>query len=288
VKLRERFNNLFATPKIAQLTTDTTCLVPTGYRGSPHDAANENPSRSVLCFPLSPKREFNPWDRKKILEKVRAPRSEPRPPPANEIARSASTPSAPVSSHSPNQRRSGTRPPPALHGLGKQPRRLRRRRRHDFLGTPALPRRDFFSEAESFDALVSSPSPAHRSSSLFDKRDRRRLRFPARPASPMASAPTRRTAPSSTRHSPVDSSGKPATRTISAVDMIHLFRRKRPGQLRAISPFRAAHQLRDRRHGPRRRDHAKRETAQRARHQGHEERRRSRQAKASAAGSRKS
>jgi lambda family portal protein len=225
-------------PKILTASTDASTAL--GYAGGyGYDATRDSPARSAICFPLNPKREFNSRDRKVVLEKIRSleanlgliPRMKgqvgkysvgrgifPIPTTKDEDWNEAA---AELFDDWANNRSVCD----AAAG-------------RTFWKIQRYCAETFFSEAEAFAVMVSSSVAGAPQLQLFDASEiGGGWGIPQRPGFLDGIRANAQHRALEYEVVTADAMGKPTTQIVSALDMIHVFEPKRPGQLRPISPF---------------------------------------------------
>lgn len=218
---------------------DSSCTTTAPYfRGSHYDAANDSSARSILCFPTQPKREFNPWDRKRILEKVRSLEAN-----LGLIPRMKGQ----VGKYSVGR---GIFPIPTtkdeewnelaadlFDDWGNNRSVCDTSAGRTFWKIQRYCAETFFAENEAFVALVSSSYAGAPQLQLFDAGEIGGGYFNSTAGFVDGVRANAQNRPIEYEVLTVDANGKPTSVPISAADMIHVFEPKRPGQLRPISPF---------------------------------------------------
>lgn len=238
MKLLDRFRSFLSapTPAIAALSSETAL----GYAGGfGYDAARNSPARSALCFPLTAKREFNSRDRRVILEKIRSLEAN-----LGLIPRMKGQ----VGKYSVGR---GIFPiPQTNHPEWNEAAALgfddwgNNRFVCDAAGAMTIWERqrfhaeNYFSEGETFDVMISSSQAGAPQLQLFDVGEiGGGYSTQARPGFIDGVRANAQNRPLEYEVVTAGPNGQPATQIVSATDMIHLVKRKRVNQLRAISPF---------------------------------------------------
>jgi capsid protein len=209
------------------------------FRGSHYDAANQSPARSALCFPLTARREFNSRDRRVILEKIRSleanlgliPRMKgqvgkyavgrgifPIPMTTDEAWNEAA---AELFDDWANNRF-------VCDAAGAM----------TFWERQRFHAENYFSEGETFDVMISSSQAGAPQLQLFDVSEiGGGFATQARPGFIDGVRANAQNRPLEYEVVIAGAIGEMTTQVVSATDMIHLVKRKRVNQLRAVSPF---------------------------------------------------
>jgi capsid protein len=226
-------------PKIIVASADASPQQLGNYFGYGYDAARYSTARSSLVFPLTARREFNARDRKAILEKLRSLEAN-----LGLIPRMKSQVGKYAVGH-------GIFPVPQTSDTEWNALAVQlfddwanNRFVCDAAGAMTFWERQrfhaetFFSEGESFDVMISSSQAGAPQLQLFDTAEvGGGYGTPATPGFVDGVRVNAQNRPLEYEVVIAGANGQLATQVVSALDMIHLVKRKRANQLRAISPF---------------------------------------------------